>query len=141
MGVSISVRFDGSTFDAVRRRAQQSRKSFSELVRDAVREYVQAGSPPTDSDPDLGWAEPRRHTRLARRDEEVTGDLIRKLRDARSRAAEGDVVVRIHLFGIDHAKELQGVDLNELVAAAGVPKPYTTEIRKGMRLAEYVTRK
>ncbi len=51
------------------------------------------------------------------------------------------MVVRIHLFGIDYADELEGVNLAELVAAAGVPKPYATEIRKGMRLAEFVARK
>ena len=45
----------------------------------------------------------------------------------------------IHLFGIRHADALWEVDLPELVAAAGVPKPYATEIRKGMRLAEYVS--
>jgi hypothetical protein len=79
--------------------------------------------------------------RKPRRNKKLISDLARLLRDARDQAPDGDVVVRIHLFGIDHAEQLQGVNLNELVAAAGVPKPYATEIRKGMRLAEYVTRK
>jgi hypothetical protein len=71
----------------------------------------------------------------------MTDLLSKKLRDARDHAPEGDVVVRIHLFGIDHADELQGINLAELVESAGVPRPYATEIRKGMRLSEYVTRK
>lgn len=60
-------------------------------------------------------------------------DLSRLLSDARDQAPEGDVVVRIHLFGINHADELQGVNLAELVATAAVPKPYATEIRNCMR--------
>ena len=32
-----------------------------------------------------------------------------------------------------------GVNLRVLVELAGVPKPYMTEIRKGMRLADYVS--
>lgn len=68
-------------------------------------------------------------------------DLARSLREARERASEGNIVVSIHLFGIEHAEELQGENLRDLVAAAGIPKPYATEIRKGMRLAEHVTLK
>jgi len=33
------------------------------------------------------------------------------------------------------------VNLRELVSAAKIPKPYATEIRKGMRLADHVTLK
>jgi len=68
-------------------------------------------------------------------------DLSRVLHEAWAQAPEGNIVVRIHLFGIQHAEALQGVDLRALVAAAGIPKPYATEIRKGMRLADYVTLK
>ena len=68
-------------------------------------------------------------------------DISRVLHDAWAQAPEGDIVVRIHLFGIRYAEELQGVDLRKLVDAAGIPKPYATEIRKGMRLADYVTLK
>ena len=69
----------------------------------------------------------------------MDADLVRDLREAREQAPEGDVVVRIHLFGIRHARALAGVNLRVLVQLAGVPKPYMTEIRKGMRLADYVT--
>lgn len=71
----------------------------------------------------------------------VPSNLVRLLREARNQAPPGNIVVRIHLFGIQHADDLSGVDLGELVAAAGIPKPYATEIRKGMRLADYVTLK
>ena len=63
------------------------------------------------------------------------------LHEAWAQAPAGDVVVRVHLFGIKHAQELQGVSLPALVAAAGIPKPYATEIHKGMRLSDYVTLK
>lgn len=66
-------------------------------------------------------------------------ELALKLREAWKDAPPGDVVVRIHLFGIRHAVGLDGVNLKELVASAGIPAPYATEIRKGMRLADYVT--
>lgn len=68
-------------------------------------------------------------------------DLSGVLHDAWAQAPEGEIVVRIHLFGIKYADELQGVDLRALVDAAEIPKPYATEIRKGMRLADYVTLK
>ena len=68
-------------------------------------------------------------------------DLSALLKEAWEQAPEGEVVVRIHLFGLDYVDELQDVKLPELVAAAGIPKPYATEIRKGMRLAEFVARK
>ncbi len=68
----------------------------------------------------------------------MANDLGARLRDARERAATGDVMVRIHLFGIEHAAELEGVDLKELARSAGIPESFATEIRKGMRLAPYV---
>ncbi len=68
-------------------------------------------------------------------------DLSSALREAWADAPEGDVVVRIHLFGIRHAEALAGTNLGALVRSAGIPGPYTTEIRKGMRLADYVTLK
>ncbi len=67
-------------------------------------------------------------------------DLSRLLHEAWADAPEGDIVVRIHLFGIDHANELDGVDLKALADLAGIPTTYATEIRKGMRLADHVKR-
>jgi hypothetical protein len=76
-----------------------------------------------------------------REGEGMARDLATLLREAREHAPEGEVVVRIHLFGIQYANELGGVNLRALVKTAGIPTPYATEIRKGMRLADYVTLK
>jgi hypothetical protein len=76
-----------------------------------------------------------------REGEGMAMDLATLLREAREHAPEGEVVVRIHLFGIQYAHELDGVNLRGLVKTAGIPTPYATEIRKGMRLADYVTLK
>jgi hypothetical protein len=64
--------------------------------------------------------------------------LVNALRDAYHNAPQGSVVVRIHLFGIRNARDLRGVNLFALVDEAGVPRSFHTEIRKGIRLAEYV---
>jgi len=40
--------------------------------------------------------------------------------------------------GIRRARDLDGVDLKALASAAGIPTTYATEIRKGMRLADWV---
>ena len=66
-------------------------------------------------------------------------DLVRALRDAHEQAPQGDVAVRIHLFGIVHAGRLEGVNRKALCAAAGISENWATEIHKGMRLSEYVT--
>ncbi|MBX3031094.1 MAG: hypothetical protein KF809_13175 [Chloroflexi bacterium] len=66
-------------------------------------------------------------------------DLAGLLRVAREQAPDGDVMLRVHLFGIEHADALEQVDLKQLARSAGVPESFATEIRKGMRLAAYVT--
>jgi hypothetical protein len=65
-------------------------------------------------------------------------ELAAELRRDVDSAPDGQRVVRIHLFGIRRAHELEGVPLKELVARAGIPDSYHTEIYKGMRLADYV---
>lgn len=65
-------------------------------------------------------------------------DLAKSLRGAVERAPEGEIVVSIHLFGIRHERELRDVSLRQLVDAARIHRSYVTEIRKGMKLAEYV---
>lgn len=67
------------------------------------------------------------------------GELAAELRRDVNTAPDGDRVVRIHLFGIRRARELDGVPLTELVERAGIPPSYHTEVHKGMRLADYVT--
>jgi len=53
-------------------------------------------------------------------------------------AVDGMTVVTIHLFGIEFAKELEGHNLKNICVGADVPTSYGTELRKGMRLAEFV---
>ena len=69
------------------------------------------------------------------------GELATELRRDMNTVPDGDRVVRIHLFGIRRARELDGVCLKELVASAGIPHSYHTEVHKGMRLADYVSLK
>ncbi len=69
----------------------------------------------------------------------TVGELASELRRSVTAAPPGDRVVRIHLFGIKRAAELDGVSLKELVEVAGIPSSYHTEIHKGMRLAAWVT--
>ena len=68
----------------------------------------------------------------------MDAELIRDLHDAWANAPEGDIVVRIHLFGIRNARRLEGVNLRALAEAADIPVTYATEIHKGMRLADWV---
>jgi len=55
-------------------------------------------------------------------------------------APDGDHVVMIHLFGIKYAREIAaaGVACKTIAIAAGINESYGTEIRKALRLAEYV---
>ncbi len=62
-------------------------------------------------------------------------DALKKACDS---AAPGDRVVTIHLFGIEHAETLHGMNLKEIAVRAGISETYGTELRKGVRLAEYV---
>ena len=68
-------------------------------------------------------------------------DLEEQLRKAILGARAGDRVVTIHLFGIDHAAELVGVNLYDLAERARLGKSFGTELRKGVRLAEHVKRR
>ena len=68
-------------------------------------------------------------------------DLARELKNSYSTAAKSQKVVQIHLFGIRHANVLRNVSLPELLARAGMPDSYKTEISKGIRLSEHVQAK
>lgn len=54
-------------------------------------------------------------------------------------AADRSQATQVHLFGIRYAAELAGMPLVEIAVRAGISKAYHTEIRKGMKLARYVT--
>ena len=47
-------------------------------------------------------------------------EIADQLRRATDMAAKGDKVVTIHLFGIQHAERLKGMDLQELAERAGI---------------------
>jgi len=53
-------------------------------------------------------------------------------------AATRGQATSIHLFGIRYAEDLAGLSLAEILARARMPRSYATEIRKGMKLAQYV---
>lgn len=65
-------------------------------------------------------------------------DLADELRKAVDAAPKGERVVTIHLFAIRHAARLSGVSAHELAERAGIGKSFGTELRKGIRLAEFV---
>lgn len=68
---------------------------------------------------------------------ELSDEFSRRYHSARG----GMTVVTTHPFGIEFSDALQGHNLREICALANVPTSYGTELRKGMRLAEFVTLK
>lgn len=66
-------------------------------------------------------------------------ELVEELRHSVENAPKGDRVVSIHLFGIRHAKVLNGMNLHDLAERAGIGRSFATELRKGVRLADHVT--
>lgn len=64
--------------------------------------------------------------------------LGKLLADAVAKAPKGDIAVTIHMFGIRYADEI-GSSANQVAIAAGISEKYGTELRKGMKLAKYVT--
>jgi 5-methylcytosine-specific restriction protein B len=66
------------------------------------------------------------------------GRLGELLAEAVRTAAKGDTAVTIHLFGIRYADEI-GSSANQVAIAAGISEKYGTELRKGMKLAKFVT--
>ena len=65
-------------------------------------------------------------------------DIVEVLKRAIAVAPKGNKVVTIHLFGIQHSERLDGMNLQDLAEQAGIGKSFGTELRKGVRLAEYV---
>lgn len=68
----------------------------------------------------------------------TTEDLGQKLKQMYERAPYGHQTESIHLFGVLYAKEI-GHQTAAIVAAAGIPPSYITEVHKGIRLSKYVT--
>ena len=66
-------------------------------------------------------------------------DLADQLRQDYDTAEEGKKVIAVHLFGIQWARELEGMSCKEIAIRAGIHESYATEIRKGANLADYVS--
>jgi hypothetical protein len=62
----------------------------------------------------------------------ILADMYRK------GAVDKDQVTKVHLFAITYADEISGMSLPDILARAGLPGSYRTELRKGIRLAKYV---
>ena len=66
---------------------------------------------------------------------EEAGRTLRKMYDA---APHGGKVAHIHLFGIKHADELDGLTSKDIVVRSGIKESYHAEVSKGRNLAKYV---
>ncbi len=57
-----------------------------------------------------------------------------------SNAKKGNVFVQYHLFGIKYVNEILSSDfsIEEIVKNAGIRKSLASEIRKGIKLSEFV---
>lgn len=67
--------------------------------------------------------------------------LVAQLGFAMSFARPGERVLRLNLFGIQHADRLRGVNLGALVEDAGFGRSLAAEVRRGVRLAGHVQAK
>lgn len=67
-------------------------------------------------------------------------ELVQELVSAYHTALHGEVVVRIHLFGIRYADEIidNEYPIRDLLDRAEVPQSYYPEIKKGINLSRYV---
>lgn len=71
----------------------------------------------------------------------LADQLSTQLRDMHSAAPDRKKVTAIHLFGIRHAADLSEYTTSELkliAEQAGLSPQYGTELRKMVRLSEYV---
>ncbi|MCB1343057.1 MAG: hypothetical protein KDK24_18705 [Pseudooceanicola sp.] len=71
----------------------------------------------------------------------TTDDLSKVLKDRYETAQDREQVTQIHLFGIEFADVLEGHAINDIAELATGHRSYGTEIRKGIRLAKYVSLK
>ena len=67
--------------------------------------------------------------------------LIEELRAACNGALNGDKVLTLNLFGIEFAEHLRDENLPALVERAGISRSFSSELRRGMRLSEFVALK
>ena len=67
-------------------------------------------------------------------------DLGAILNEMYEKAAVGEKVAMIHLFGIKYAEEIRTQNYNskDIIKASKIKESYSTELSKGMNLAKYV---
>jgi hypothetical protein len=71
----------------------------------------------------------------------TTEQLISVLRNRYETADKREVALAIHLFGIEFCGHLDGQPVTLIAESGTGHKSYATEIRKGMKLAKFVTLK
>lgn len=64
--------------------------------------------------------------------------ILRQMYRAGATKDGGQMVTGIHLFGIQYADDISHLNIKDILRQVGMPESYHTEIRKGMKLAEYV---
>jgi hypothetical protein len=55
-----------------------------------------------------------------------------------TKAHKGEKVTMIHLFGIKYFEEIKKAGVSEVIKESGIYSTYSTELGKGMKLAQYV---
>ena len=67
-------------------------------------------------------------------------ELAEILRRMYRNAPRGEQSTALHLFGIHYVADLSEphISINQMVEQSGIGNSYSTEVRKGMRLAKYV---
>ena len=71
----------------------------------------------------------------------TVGEAAAVLKRMYENAPHGEKVTCIFLFGIIYADDLAALSVRDVVREAGVRPTYYTEIRRGIKLAEYVQMK
>ena len=71
----------------------------------------------------------------------IAQKLGEKLRAEYDAAPPKMKALTMHMFGIRYAQSLEGVSVSDVVEFSGLPNSYATEVRKGIRLSEYVVLK
>ncbi len=67
--------------------------------------------------------------------------LIATLKNRYETADKRELALTVHLFGIEFSEHLDGQPVALIAESATGHKSYAAEIRKGIRLAKYVTLK
>ena len=71
----------------------------------------------------------------------TSNELVQELRAAANGAADGGKVLTLNLFGIEFSEHLKDENLPDLVERAGISRSFSSELRRGMRLSEFVALK